>query len=166
MEAAVSILESFLITIAFLLSMANLQEHSWSLSVCQIPVCVCMCVCVLDFSLAIIRSYNNIGDINLDIPTDTCSTVTDWAELVLTLQHVSSSVRCCVGHILLQGISSCSVVCEHWCLSYCQGTALLGCSKILWTSGFVSFNYLVKLQNYKNKKLIFYVFNNTSTKLV
>ena len=154
-----SILELFLKTIAFLLSMANLQEHSWSLSVCQIPVCVCVCVCVLvcvcvsDFSLAIIRSYNNIGDINLDIPTDTCSTVTDWVGLVLTLQHVSSSVLCCVGHIPLQGISSCSVVCEQWCLSYCQGTAMLGCGKILWTSGFVLFNYL-------------FFFYNTSTELV
>ena len=157
-----SILELFLKTIAFLLSMANLQEHSWSLSVCQIPVCVCVCVlvcvCVSDFSLAIIRSYNNIGDINLDIPTDTCSTVTDWVGLVLTLQHVSSSVLCCVGHIPLQGISSCSVVCEQWCLSYCQGTAMFGCGEILWTSGFVLFNYLVKLQNYKTKKLLLLFF--------
>lgn len=94
--------------------------------------------CVSDFSLAIIKSYNNIGDINLDIPTDTCSTVTDWVEPVLTLQHASTSVWWCVGHILLRGILSRSVVCKHCQFLKCNSTAILGCRKILRTWVFIS----------------------------
>lgn len=92
--------------------------------------------CVSDSPWAIIKGYNNIGGINLDIPADTCSTVADWAELVLTLQHASSSCWWCVGHNSLQGISSSSVVCKSSQFLNCNSTPILGCCKITRTREF------------------------------